>query len=88
MMAHLSVNFIDVEEYPGMAEVESRCVKIIANLFNAPKEAMGVSTIGSYVIEKLLQLISLLRGDHSVRARRETSLAGQTKGSRQAVRQA
>ena len=45
-------NFIDVEEYPACGEIESRCVSMIARLFNAPVhdtscEAVGVSTIGS-----------------------------------------
>ncbi|KAF7974993.1 hypothetical protein HWV62_10591 [Athelia sp. TMB] len=52
MMDNLSKNFIDVEEYPAMGEIESRCVNIIARLFHAPVEnsesqALGVSTIGS-----------------------------------------
>ncbi|SCV70687.1 BQ2448_3449 [Microbotryum intermedium] len=52
MMANLSKNFIDVEEYPSMGEIETRCVNIVARLFNAPltdhkAEALGVSTIGS-----------------------------------------
>ncbi|PRQ71182.1 glutamate decarboxylase [Rhodotorula toruloides] len=52
MKENLSINFIDVEEYPAMGEIESRCVNMIARLFNAPlhdetAEAVGVSTIGS-----------------------------------------
>lgn len=52
MMQHLNVNFIDAEEYPASADIETRCVNIIARLFNAPldnpqAEALGVSTIGS-----------------------------------------
>jgi len=52
MMEHLNVNFIDAEEYPASAEIETRCVNMIARLFNAPldnpeAEALGVSTIGS-----------------------------------------
>ncbi|KAF8333093.1 pyridoxal phosphate-dependent transferase [Cantharellus anzutake] len=48
----LNVNFIDVEEYPASGEIETRCVNMIARLFNAPldrpdAEALGVSTIGS-----------------------------------------
>lgn len=47
-----SINFIDVEEYPAMAEIESRCVNMLARLFHAPldnpeAEACGVSTVGS-----------------------------------------
>ncbi|ETW78814.1 glutamate decarboxylase/sphingosine phosphate lyase [Heterobasidion irregulare TC 32-1] len=52
MLENLSKNFIDVEEYPALGEIESRCVNMIARLFNAPldtpeAEALGVSTIGS-----------------------------------------
>ncbi|KAF8574418.1 glutamate decarboxylase, partial [Ramaria rubella] len=52
MMENLNKNFIDLEEYPACGEIETRCVNIIARLFNAPldkpdAEAVGVSTIGS-----------------------------------------
>ncbi len=42
-------NMIDKDEYPQTAEIERRCVNMVANLFNAPEEggAVGVSTIGS-----------------------------------------
>jgi len=42
-------NMIDKDEYPQTAEIERRCVNIVANLFNAPTggDAVGVSTIGS-----------------------------------------
>ncbi len=42
-------NMIDKDEYPQTAEIERRCVNIVANLFNAPQggDAVGVSTIGS-----------------------------------------
>ncbi len=42
-------NMIDKDEYPQTAEIERRCVNMVANLFNAPVEggAVGVSTIGS-----------------------------------------
>src|SRR5690606_36083839 len=42
-------NMIDKDEYPQTAEIERRCVNIVANLFNAPGDgdAIGVSTIGS-----------------------------------------
>lgn len=45
-----SKNFIDAEEYPRTAEIEHRCVNMIANLFGAgaaPGEAVGTSTVGS-----------------------------------------
>ena len=42
-------NMIDKDEYPQTAEIELRCVNILARLWNAPveKEAVGCSTIGS-----------------------------------------
>ncbi len=42
-------NFIDHDEYPKTAEIEQRCVKMLADLFNVPKNAdpTGVSTVGS-----------------------------------------
>ncbi|GAA6041951.1 hypothetical protein JCM8097_000238 [Rhodosporidiobolus ruineniae] len=52
MTENLSKNFIDVEEYPALGEIETRSVNIIARLFNAPldnpdAEAVGVSCVGS-----------------------------------------
>ncbi|KAL4914584.1 pyridoxal phosphate-dependent transferase [Aspergillus aurantiobrunneus] len=58
----ISKNFIDFEQYPQSARIQTRCVNMIAELFNAPtnphseieasKEgksegAMGTSTVGS-----------------------------------------
>ena len=40
-------NLIDKDEYPQTAEVERRCVSMMADLWNAPGEAIGCSTIGS-----------------------------------------
>ncbi len=42
-------NMIDKDEYPQTAEIERRCVNVVADLFNAdPAEtAVGVSTVGS-----------------------------------------
>ena len=40
-------NMIDKDEYPSTAEVEARCVRILANLWQAPGETIGVSTVGS-----------------------------------------
>lgn len=42
-------NMIDKDEYPQTAELEKRCVNILADLWNAPseKQAIGTSTIGS-----------------------------------------
>src|SRR2546427_6019661 len=42
-------NMIDKDEYPQTAEIENRCVNIIARLWNAPEQykTVGTSTIGS-----------------------------------------
>jgi len=42
-------NMIDKDEYPQTAEIESRCVAMLADLWNAPSgaEAVGTSTTGS-----------------------------------------
>ena len=40
-------NLIDKDEYPQTAELESRCVSMMADLWNAPGAAIGCSTIGS-----------------------------------------
>ncbi len=42
-------NMIDKDEYPQTAEIESRCVHMLADLWNAPDEAnaVGCSAIGS-----------------------------------------
>lgn len=40
-------NFIDHAEYPQTAEIEQRCIRILADLFNAPGETTGARTQGS-----------------------------------------
>jgi glutamate decarboxylase len=42
-------NLIDKDEYPQMAEIESRCVRMLADLWNSPESenAQGCSTTGS-----------------------------------------
>lgn len=52
MVEAFSKNFIDYEEYPVSADIQNRCVSMIARLFNIPSHdentnAMGTSTIGS-----------------------------------------
>lgn len=51
MVDAFSKNFIDYEEYPVSADIQNRCVSMIAKLFNAPNEddanTIGTSTIGS-----------------------------------------
>jgi glutamate decarboxylase len=45
--ANLHRNFIDHAEYPRTAEIEQRCIRMIADLFNAPGETVGARTQGS-----------------------------------------
>jgi len=40
-------NMIDKDEYPQTAEIEERCVRILADLWHAPGETIGTSAIGS-----------------------------------------
>lgn len=52
MAESFNKNFIDYEEYPVSADIQNRCVSMIARLFNIPSHleetnAMGTSTIGS-----------------------------------------
>ena len=45
----INKNMIDKDEYPQTAEIENRCVRMIADLWNSPDPAnsIGTSTIGS-----------------------------------------
>ncbi len=40
-------NMIDKDEYPQTAELERRCVSMVSELFHAPGNPVGASTIGS-----------------------------------------
>jgi glutamate decarboxylase len=43
----LHTNFIDHAEYPKTAEIEQRCIRMLADLFHAPGETTGARTQGS-----------------------------------------
>jgi len=49
MADSIDKNMIDKDEYPQTAEIENRCVHIIADLWHAPKswDTVGCSTTGS-----------------------------------------
>lgn len=48
MAEAFSKNFIDYEEYPQSADIQSRCVNMIGELFHAPSgSSVGTSCIGS-----------------------------------------
>ena len=44
---NLHRNYIDHAEYPQTAEIEQRCIRMLANLFHAPGETTGTRTQGS-----------------------------------------
>jgi glutamate decarboxylase len=44
---NLHRNFIDHAEYPMTAEIEQRCIRMLAELFHAPGETTGARTQGS-----------------------------------------
>lgn len=44
---NLHRNFIDHAEYPRTAELEQRCIRMLAHLFHAPSETTGARTQGS-----------------------------------------
>jgi glutamate decarboxylase len=63
-------NMIDKDEYPQTAELESRCVNMLARLWNAPpaQEATGCSTTGSSEAAMLGGLALKRRWQHRRRA--------------------
>ena len=63
-------NMIDKDEYPETAEIEMRCVNILANLWRAPDvaEATGCSTTGSSEAAMLGGLALKRRWQHARRA--------------------
>lgn len=74
IQASLEKNIIDKDEYPQSAEIERRCVNMLANLWNAPEPAgdagaMGCSTTGSSEAAMLAGLALKWRW----RARREAA---------------
>ena len=47
MIEAMSKNFVDHDAYPATADLESRCVAMISDLYHCPGRATGTSTIGS-----------------------------------------
>jgi glutamate decarboxylase len=62
-------NMIDKDEYPQTAAIEDRCIRILANLWNAPDAdaALGVSTTGSSEACMLGGLVLKRRWQHQRR---------------------
>ena len=65
---NLHRNFIDHAEYPISAEIEQRCVRMLADLFHAPGRDDGVSHPG------------VVRGDHARRPVAEVEVEGAPPG--------
>jgi glutamate decarboxylase len=69
MDACLDKNMIDKDEYPQTAELERRCVAMLADLWNAPAKAgVGCSTTGSSEACMLGALALKRRWQHARRA--------------------
>ena len=66
MSESISKNMIDKDEYPQTAEIEMRCVHILADLWHAPDNAsaMGCSTTGSSEAAMLGALAMKRRWQH------------------------
>ncbi|EMF01384.1 glutamate decarboxylase [Streptomyces mobaraensis NBRC 13819 = DSM 40847] len=66
-------NIIDKDEYPQTAELENRCVHMLAGLWHAedPRHAVGCSTTGSSEAAMLGGLALKRRWQHKRRARSE-----------------
>lgn len=68
----LDKNIVDRDEYPQTAEIERRCINILARLWNAPEDdgnAVGTSTTGS----SEAAMLGGLALKHRWRARREAA---------------
>ncbi|KAI5295591.1 hypothetical protein KEM52_000894 [Ascosphaera acerosa] len=72
MTESFSKNFIDYEEYPQSADIQNRCVTMIADMFHAStgngEHAMGTSCIGSSEAIMLGTLAMKRRWQHKRRA--------------------
>ncbi len=66
MAETLDKNMVDKDEYPQTAEIEARCVHILADLWNAPDAAntIGTSTTGSSEAAMLGGMALLRRWRH------------------------
>ena len=69
-------NLIDKDEYPQTAELERRCVQMLADLWNAPGSSSRGGLFGHRIVGSL----------HAGRHGREVALAGQATGRGQVDR--
>jgi len=47
MAEALPKNFIDYEEYPQTADIQNKCVNMVARLYNAPTNAGEENAMGT-----------------------------------------
>ncbi|KAF4589789.1 glutamate decarboxylase [Ophiocordyceps camponoti-floridani] len=50
MTESMAKNFIDYEEYPHSADLQSRCVSMLGDLFHAPGSETGISALGTATV--------------------------------------
>ena len=53
MTEAFSKNFIDYEEYPQSAEIQNRCVSMIARLFNIRKCCLALNLASAILFAKI-----------------------------------
>lgn len=93
MKRHLNVNQVDLEEYPATADIQNRCINMIARLFNAPledpaAESLGTSTVGSSEAI-ILATLAMWVGRRGVEGRADVGEStGRRSGSSRARRRA
>ena len=67
----LARNFVDHKAYPNTADIENKCVNMVAELYNAPAnedgQALGTSTVGS---SEAIMLCTLALKHHWIKKRR------------------
>ncbi|MGI8457818.1 MAG: glutamate decarboxylase [Propionibacteriaceae bacterium] len=68
----LAKNMIDKDEYPQTAELERRCVSMLADLWHAPHAGVGCSTTGSSEAGMLGGLALKRRWQHARQARSQS----------------
>lgn len=74
MKITIDKNIVDKDEYPQTAEIESRCVHILADLWNSPfaQNTVGTSTIGSSEAAMLGGMSLLWRWRDKLKAQRKS----------------
>lgn len=69
----LDKNMIDKDEYPQTAELERRCISMLADLWHAPERGVGCSTTGSSEAGMLAGLAFKRRWQHARAAEKKST---------------